>query len=508
MHYFSPSKIFLFGLVFFCLGIFLGPYFGVFLSKMTLIVIILYCHIIIFFLFFPIPKFLKILIILTIPIFFGIWRYQAFLPKIDENHVGFYVDNGEEYLIEGVIDVEPEERGGQIKIQISNLKVAFQNSKILNLGGKVLVSIPRHYETNYGDKVRFSAKLASPKEYDDFDYKAYLARYGVYAIAKSVDDFEVVDNLSCRDAKFCVSTVMRKYLYKIKNYFSSIIEKIYPEPHAAFMLGILVGEKKGLPDWLMGIFQIIGITHIIAISGYNITILAKVAEKTLGKIGRRYIFWGVIAMIIFFVIMTGAQSSIVRAGIMGGLLVYAGFIGRKSNIINALVFAGTVMIFLNPLILRNDIGFQLSFLATLGLVYISPIFESWLKKIPEFFRTLLSATLAAQVLTMPIIISSFGLVSLISLIANILVLPFIPVSMFLGFLSGILGMIWIPLGRVSGFLGYIVLDFIIRASEFLSRVQYASVELRMGNWWVWGCYYILVSVLTLRWYLRNKTKKL
>ena len=450
----------------------------------------------------PIPRILKITIILIISIFFGIWHYQSSLPKIDENHVGFYVDNGGEYVIEGIVDSEPAEGDSSLKLQISNNKLQIndksQNSNFKQVGGKILLTIPKYYEVGYGDEVRFSAKLAKPSTYETFDYEAYLARFGVYAIAKGVDGFEVVGNR--RDAIYRVYGL----LYKIKNHFSSTIQKIYPEPHGSFMLGILIGAKSSLPDWLLNIFQIIGITHIIAISGYNITILAKVAEKTLGKIGRKYIFWGVLGMIVSFVIMTGAQASIVRAGIMGGLLVYAGFIGRKSNAVNLLVLAGAVMIFLNPLILRNDVGFQLSFLATLGLVYISPIFEKWFAKISEFFRVMLSATLSAQVLTLPIIISSFGRLSLISPVANVIILGLIPLSMFLGFLSGGLGMLWLPLGKIVGFLGFIVLDVIIKISELLSRVPYASLELKVNNWVIWGIYYLIVGLLVFFWYRRNK----
>jgi competence protein ComEC len=202
--------------------------------------------------------------------------------------------------------------------------------------------------------------------------------------------------------------------------------------------------------------------------------------------------------------MTGAQASIVRAGVMGGLLVYAGFIGRRGSAINVLILAGAVMVYLNPLILRDDIGFQLSFLATLGLVYISPIFESFSKKPPTAYYLLLTTTLAAQVLTLPIIISSFGKVSLISPIANMIILGFIPLSMFLGFASGLLGMVWLPLGKIIGFFGYIILEIIIKISGVLSRIPYASVELKVNNWFIWGVYYILVGALVLIWYRRNK----
>jgi len=502
--FFTRSKVFLFILLSFILGIFLSPYIGGYLNNFPLIVILLNCYIVGFLLIiFRKKKVLFCFLIFLIFCFLGAWRYQAYLPKIDAGHVGFYVDNKETYLITGIVDTEPAESDSSLKLQISNNKLQTndksQNSNFKQVDGKILVSIPKYYEVSYGDEVQFNAKLASPSVYDTFDYKDYLARFGVYAIAKSVDGFEVM-NHSCRGAVYCT----QKLLYQIKDYFSSVIQKIYPEPHASFMLGILLGAKSSLPDWLANIFQIIGITHIIAISGYNITILAKVAEKTLGKIGRKYIFWGVLAMIISFVIMTGAQASIVRAGIMGGLLVYAGFIGRRGSAVNLLIFSGAVMIFLNPLLLKNDVGFQLTFLATLGLVFISPIFEKWFAKMPEFFRVLLSATLAAQVLTLPIIISSFGRLSLIAPVANVIILGFIPLSMFLGFLSGGLGMLWLPLGKIAGFFGFIVLDVIIKISQLLAKVPYASLELKVNGWWVWTGYYLVVGVLILVWYRKNK----
>lgn len=501
MKYFSRSKIFLLGMIVFCVGVFLGPHIGGSLMLISSIVGWLVCYIGILFLFIPIPKIPKVLIVLMVSLLLGIWRYQAYLPKIDEGHVGFYNDKGEVMLISGVVDTEPAEKDSSLKLQIKNVKFQI-NDKFQDLNGKVLISVPKYLDIKYGDAVRFSARLATPAEYETFDYADYLARYGVYSVAKSVDQFEVVDR-SCRGALLCA----QKGLYLVKGYFTSITKKIYPEPHAALMLGILLGVKSSLPEWLLKVFQVIGITHIIAVSGYNITILARVAERTLGRIGRRYIFWGVLGLIIFFVIITGAQASIVRAGVMGALLVYAGFIGRKSNITNALVLAGTVMIFLNPLILRNDVGFQLSFLATLGLVYISPIFEKWFAKIPGFFRELLSATLAAQVFTIPIILSNFGLLSLISPIANIVILPFIPVSMFLGFSSGLFGMIWLPLGKMVGFFGYIVLEIVVKISEFLASIPYASVQLKMSNWYIWVMYYLVVGFLLWWWHDKNSKLK-
>ena len=315
MNYFSRSKIFLYALVSFVMGIFISPYVGNFINGLPAIVILLNCYIaVLLLIIFRRKKSIFCLIVLLFSCFLGTWRFQGYLPEINQNHIAFYNDNREEYIIEGTVRTEPEESGSNLQLQISNVRLTKEvyqgstlgNSPRLNLGlaGKILVTLPKYYEVKYGDIVQFKTKLASPKNFDSFDYKSYLARYGVYSVANNVDDFFVITNYANLDelsriekAEFFVIST----LYKIKNYFSATIEKIYPEPSASFMLGLLLGAKKDLPDWLKDIFQIIGITHIIAISGYNITILAKFAEKMLGRIGRKFVFWGVLALILFFV---------------------------------------------------------------------------------------------------------------------------------------------------------------------------------------------------------------
>ena len=201
-NYFSRSKIFLYALIAFCLGIFLGPClttvgagaptltinpFIVNLQNIPATIVLLNCYIATLSLFIPkIPKVLKISIILIIAIFLGLWRFQNYLPKINQNHIAFYNDNREEYIVGGAVGTEPEKGDSNLRLQISNVqltKEAYQgstlkNSPRLNLGvtGKILVTLPRYYDINYGDKVQFKTKLASPTNFESFDYKNYLAR--------------------------------------------------------------------------------------------------------------------------------------------------------------------------------------------------------------------------------------------------------------------------------------------------------------------------------------------
>jgi len=494
-------------------------------------------------------KLLSCFLVFLLFCFLGIWRYHSFLPKINENHIEFYNDTNQEYQIQGLVSSEPDIREHIIKIQISKtcltlphpasspclalprpaspclalprpaspagrrqaggrqaagrrqtdgrqaadrrqadgrrVKMQNDNLKFKNIDGKILLNLPLYTDIQYGDIISFQAKLTEPKEYEDFSYKNYLARYGVYSVAKNIDNLEILERN--KGSWFLAG------LYKIKNYFSSIIEKIFPEPHASFMLGLLIGAKKSLPSWLLEIFKITGITHIIAISGYNISILARIAEKFLGRIGRRYIFGGVLFLVSLFVILTGAQATIVRAGIMGTLLAFAGFVGRKGQSIILLVFAGAVMVFLNPLILFYDIGFQLSFLATLGLIYLSPVLEQFFWRVPLLVREPLVATFSAQALTLPLIMTTFGVLSLIAPLANVLILSFIPPAMFFGFLAGMLGIIWLPLGQIAGFFAYVILEIIIQITIFLSKIPYAALEIKFDNWWILGGYYLLIA---------------
>ncbi len=412
----------------------------------------------------------------------GVARYQSFLPKIDTGHIGFY--NGKELVVAGWVSAEPEESNNMMKVELNGLKISNNNSLVVD--GKILVELPRNSDIQYGDEIIFTAKIKKPEDSADFSYSNYLAKSGIYSIAQGIEDFQIIAHN--RGSPIIAA------LYQTKVAFAEKLAKVLPEPHSALAMGLILGVKHGLSDWLVAVFKIIGITHIIAISGYNVSILAKISEGIIGRWSRKWALWGTLLFIASLVIITGAQASIIRAGVMGSLLVVAGLVGRKNNLTNVLVLAGAIMVFLNPLILRDDIGFQLSFLATLGIISLAPAFSLWLKKIPFFFREPLSATLSAQVFTLPILLSSFGVLSLISPLANMIILPIIPLTMLLGFLSGALAFIWLPIGQFFGFFAYAVLDLIIKISEFLARVPYAAVELKINNGWIWGGWYLAIAL--------------
>jgi competence protein ComEC len=208
--------------------------------------------------------------------------------------------------------------------------------------------------------------------------------------------------------------------------------------------------------------------------------------------------------------MIGAPASAVRAGIMGGLLLLAQHLGRLSQATRAVVFASTFMLFLNPLLLRLDVGFQLSFLAILGIIYLQPTFSNLFKKIPnpKIFpvRTTLSTTIAAQIFTLPILVYNFGYIPLISLPANILIVPFLAPITILIFIFGISGMIFWGLGYILSWPTWLSLTYITKVVDFFSQISWASLTLKNVHWIFLIISYLILGFIVWRLTEREKLK--
>ncbi len=248
------------------------------------------------------------------------------------------------------------------------------------------------------------------------------------------------------------------------------IEKILPEPQASFLAGLLFGIDQNISKDLLEDFNQTGTRHIIALSGYNITIIASLIMGFLLWLGfwRKHAFVIAVIAIIFFVILTGASASVSRAAIMGILVLISQQVGRVSSPKNLLAFAAFLMVFKEPTALLNNIGWQLSFAATIGIIYLSP----FLKKLPEILAT----TLSAQIAVMPFILYYFRQISLISPLANLLVLPIIPITMLAGFISMTCGTIWTPLGIFLSWPAWLFLTYEIKIIGFLAKVPFAGLS--------------------------------
>lgn len=456
----SKSKTFFFVCLFFIFGIGLASI----LIKNYIDIFWFFCLAVIgsvlLYIYWKNPK-IRLLIFLGLFLILGAMRYVSILPIGTDREVKSH--NGQTVNLIAVIDDEPDIRESHTKLTVRALSV--KNKKV---DGKVLVKIPRYPEYNYGDKLSIVCNLEDPPAYEDFDYASYLSKDQIYSLCNYPKNIQVLEEN--------VGNPIIAGIYKIKNKFAEITGKIFPEPHASFLGGLLYGERRGIPPEIKEEFKETGVTHIIAISGYNITIVVGMFFIFLMVlfVPRKYAFWVALLGIAVFVILTGAEASVIRAAIMGFVVLTAREVGRPSKITNALAFSAAGMLLHNPKLLVFDIGFQLSFAATLGLVYVSPILVKKFKKIPSFWelkKTFLE-TISAIVATLPLTLFYFGSVSLVAPIVNIAILLFIPWVMFFGFFAGILGLIWLPLGQVAGIIAWAIMTYILEIISLFAKFGY------------------------------------
>lgn len=415
---------------------------------------------------------------------FGIFYFQKSFSK--QYALQIYNDTKEEIILKGIVV-------GDLGNKKNTKKIIFEVRDVSK--EKILIYLPTKLNYQYGDELKIKTKLTTPFESDDFSYKNYLNRYNIHSIAY----YPKIKLLAKNKGNF-----IQQNLFFIKNKFKEKIMAILPAPESSFLAGLLIGTQEDIPSQLMNSFNITGTTHLIALSGYNITIIGILLMNLFYILyfSKSSSFWLTIIMIIFFVILTGAEASVVRAAIMGILILLSKKIGRLKNITNAVVFTACLMLLFNPKILRYDIGFQLSFLATLGIIYVSPIlFKKGFYKIPNDleFRESFLMTVSAQIMTFPIIIYNFGRLSLIAPIVNVLILPVVPLSMLYGFIATLLGFFELILAKIAGFFAWIFLAYEIKTIKLFSEIPFASIKIEM-HWlivfWLYG--------LIILWIWRNQ----
>lgn len=516
----TKSKIFLFLLLSFVVGVAVRsfapiPYFLLWFGLMASVVSVVWGIL-------QKQKFVILGGFLFLAILAGIFRFdQQEMSRPDL--ADFY---GKPLVLQGVVAEEPERKENvqrlKVKVEGGFYPVRSRSPEATadpladrtSNGVYTLVTTRRYPEYKIGDELELRGLLQKPENYSDFDYVSYLAKEDVF----STISFPLIEKIG--EEKGSKPTI---FLAKTKRAFEKKIDEVLPEPHSSFLKGLLLGERESLPQDLVENFKRTGTTHIVALSGYNITLVARFILVLLLFLTIPFYlsFWVASFAIILFVVMAGASPSVVRAGIMGILVLLAGREGRPYHITNALAFAGVLMLWQNPKILRFDAAFQLSFLATLGLVYLSPRVEIFLDRVRSklsFLPSKLSLgqdttghhrsfsvkqvfaeTLSAQLAVLPLLVFLFGRVSLISPLTNILVLVAVPYSMAAGFFAALLGFVYYPFGQVAGWVVWALLEYKLRVIDLFAKLPLASIEIKG-----WMIIPLAVPYLWLLWNLKNK----
>lgn len=332
---------------------------------------------------------------------------------------------GESVTLEGIISDDPQmsPKGQKILVDVGREDVS--------------VSVPSYPIFSYGDKVIVEGKLELPEAFETdlgrtFNYPSFLARKGI---------FHVIKRGSATLIKSDQGNPIRAFFIKVKHSFVESIERSVSEPSAGLASGVVLGVEGALSEDDEEAFRIAGLIHIIVVSGYNITMAGDFVRNMLSSFSTVVGSLGSIVGIVVYIMIAGASSTAIRAGIMAGLTVLARVVKRRYNVTRSLMLAACLMIFHVPYILLYDPSFQLSFLATWGLVSIAPLYAKHLRWVPETggLRETLGTTLGAQTAVTPILLYQSGMTNLLTLPANLVVLPTMPLFMIGSLAAGVAG---------------------------------------------------------------------
>lgn len=365
---------------------------------------------------------------------------------------------------------------------------------------KILITADLYPRYDYGEVITGEGTLEKPGIINGFDYQSYLLTKKIFGVMYKPKIDSSKQKTESNEQQTAGSR-LKGALFKVKNKLEATISQIMPEPEASFMNGLILGERSNLSPELVNDFNRTGTTHIIALSGYNITIIIMAVNIAFGYLGKKRAFLISLILTLFFVIMTGASASVVRASIMVSLVLAAPLLGRRAKSINILVLTAAVMLLFNPLILRYDLGFALSFLSISGLVLLSPILikkfaKGRLAKTPAEIKSPLIETLSAQTFAFPLILYSFSRVSLIAPLTNVLILPFIPLTMAMGFAVGFIGMISKSLAEILAYFPFFFLKYMIMVVRFFSKLPLASIEINKFPVVITIFLYLLIIITT------------
>lgn len=393
-----------------------------------------------------------------------------------------YMSQFTEFLPLGWVDLE-----GKVVEEVDR-RLDHQKLTLSTDLGRVLVSISLYETVYFGDHVRVQGDLQLPSEdIDGFSYARYLRRYRIGAVLYE-PKIEVI-----KEANWSV----RGALYALKFWVEQRLNRLFLEPEASFSAGLLLGSRKGMPLTVQEAFQKVGLTHIVAISGYNITLIIAGTFLFFSFLAFRARVLASIASIVLFVVLVGASAAVVRAGIMGVVTLWALYTGHKSQVFFALLWSALLMVLWNPMILAVDVGFQLSFASTFGLLTFAPILEELFPKTPRLalFREALILTLAAQITTFPFMAYHFSSVSLVSPVANVLVAPFLPLGMLFSALA-------VVLGPALALLAMLHLRIVVLLAQVMATWPYVTVSFSFGL--PWFSLYLALMVLFLLTFYKSK----
>ena len=403
--------------------------------------------------------------LLFIGVSLGVIRYDLALIRSPKGELDQYLGHSIQFT--GTVIQLPEERG-QVWRTLFHPDGARAN---------ISVSVPLYPPVKYGDRLQLSGTLVKPEAFLSesgriFNYPEYLALSGTYYQLKSVKATRIEHGNG---------NWVKEKLFNIRETFLRRINTRFAEPESALLAGLLIGEKSSLGKALEEAFRKAGVIHIVVLSGFNITIIGQAVMYVLSGLPRRIGIVSGIGFVVLFSVMTGATATVMRSTIMAVIALIATFFYRTYNAQRALFLAAFLMVLFEPRTLMFDPSFQLSFLSTIGLMYLSPMIERRLMWCSKILRAILVATLSTQLFVLPYLLFTMGDISLVSVFTNLAILPAIPLTMLFGFVAT---MSPFPFSILPTSIAHAFLAYIFMVVRFFSDLPLSTVSVPYFPGWL------------------------
>jgi len=400
----------------------------------------------------------------------GVWRGAIEQVALDS----YQAVVGKVVLLQGVVSEDPDvDKRDKVVLRVKNVRYDGQD-----MTGVLWVTTSKVAEVRRSDSVILEGRLTE----------------GFGTFAASMPDANVKRVTRGNDPALAV-----------RDWFTEYVRLAINEPESSLGIGYLVGQRRNLPEELDQALKTAGLTHIVVASGYNLTILVRFARRFFMQISKYSAALASSCLIVSFIAITGMSPSMSRAGLIAFLSLAAWYYGRKFHPLVLLPFAVAITVLFNPSYAWGDVGWQLSFAAFAGVMILAPLLQAYYfgAKKPGTLRQILGETVSATICTLPIILYYFGQMSNVAVIANLLVLPLVPLAMLLTFVAGV-GVSIVPaLATVFGFPAQVLLSYMVQVAERLAQLPWAVAEVKIDGIQVTGMYCLLVA---FTFYIWRKTK--
>jgi competence protein ComEC len=399
----------------------------------------------------------------------GLWRGSILQSQLEiyKNIIGHQVQ------LAGVIGDDPDSgKHGEVLLRLASVTI---NGHAV--AGKAWISTSRASDMKRSDKVIVSGKAS--EGFGSFAVSMYQAKV-VSATRPQPGDVAV----------------------QVRDWFGDHVRMAVNEPQASLGLGYLVGQRRALPPELDQALVITGLTHVVVASGYNLTILVRLARRLFVRVSKYLAALAATTMIVAFMAVTGASPSMSRAGLVAGLSLAAWYYGRQFHPLVLLPFAAAITVLIDPTYAWNDLGWQLSFAAFAGVMILAPLGQRYFfgDKEPSIVRQILGETISASILTLPILILAFGQFSNVAIITNLLVLPLVPLAMLLTFIGGIGALILPTVAHLFGLPAEWLLAYMTNVIQYFAGLSWAQTILTIQPWMVWLAYSSIITVCIYLWH--------